>query len=129
MVALGVHPQTSNMHVERRSPHLSPSLPIIQSHFDSRYSLRLIRSFLSPSSGWPVFSHQSVTLALALVLALTLTLTLFGRPSISRVTLDQSWTWAPFSGLANSPDLIWPARGPFPSLSLATCDWVPIYLC
>ncbi|KAK1504088.1 hypothetical protein CPAR01_08624 [Colletotrichum paranaense] len=72
--------------------------------------------------------HKSVTVV-TLALALALVLALFGRPSISRVTLDQSWTWAPFSGLANSPDLIWPARGPFPSLSLATCDWVPIYLC
>ncbi|KAK1454043.1 hypothetical protein CMEL01_05702 [Colletotrichum melonis] len=68
--------------------------------------------------------HKSVTVV-TLALALALVLALFGRPSISRVTLDQSWTWAPFSGLANSPDLIWPARGPFPSLSLATCDWVP----
>ncbi|KAK7436283.1 hypothetical protein Landi51_12592 [Colletotrichum acutatum] len=112
-------PSPNQQHARQET--FAPSEPLTAYHPVARRLevQRASHSLVSVPVFWMArLFHKSVTVV-------ALALALFGRPSISRVTLDQSWTWAPFSGLANSPDLIWPARGPFPSLSLATCDWVP----
>ncbi|KAE9577434.1 hypothetical protein CGMCC3_g6522 [Colletotrichum fructicola] len=108
------------MHVKRPpTPIKAPlcRMQVRQLRAELRCGLLLIRrlEFVDPRLLPLSWAHQGPTIHLRPPLFWPSPV---GHPS-SRATLDQSWTWAPSSGLANSPDLIWPARGPFPSLSPA----------